>query len=187
MKRRKKAYGGRCISQGGFTLVELCIFAIIMLLLVAGVIGMMTGAFKSSSVSYNISQLEDAAREALSTLTRQLRVATAINPASTADSLTLTGDLDGNGISDTVNFAVSGGVLMKTVQGCPAEQWVPYVDQITFTYFQPGAGDLVVTPSGANWTESVGRVSVVIQLSASGQGLTTSRSYEASVALRNSL
>ncbi len=171
----------------GFTLVELCIFAIIMLLLVGGVIGMMTGAFKSSSVSYNIAELEDSAREALSTITRQIRVATSIVATSTANSLTLTGDLDGNGSSDTVTFSVVDGVLVKTVPGFAAEEWVNHVDNVTFTYYEPGAGDSVITPGGSDWSSSVGRVSVVLQLSATGQGVTTARSYEASVALRNSI
>ncbi len=174
-------------AQRGFTLVELCIFAAIMLLLVLGCVGMMEGAFKSSSAAYNITQIEDAARESLSTMIRQLRVATSIDATSTNESLTLSGDLDGNGVGESVNFSVVDGALCQTVPGYSAEQWVPYVDSVTFTYFQPGAGDNAVIPGAAGWTSQVGRVSVVIQLSAKGQGITTERSYEASVALRNTM
>ncbi len=178
---------GRASGDGGFTLVELCVFAAIMLLLVLGCMSLMTGAFKSSSTSYNVSQLEDAAREALSTMTRQLRVATSIDATSNNQALTLSGDLDGNGVSETVTFTANGGTLFKTMPGNVPEEWVPYVDNISFTYFEPGAGDIAISPGAAGWTSQVGRVSVVIQLSASGQGITTERSYEASVALRNTI
>ena len=184
--RRLSAWAGGA-GEGGFTLVELCIFAIIMLLLVAGVMGMLTGAFKSSSVSNNIAKLEDAAREALSTMTRQLRVAASIDAGSSNHSLTVTGDLDGNGTKESVNFSVANDILMKTVSGHAAEEWVSNVDHVTFNYYRPGVGDQAISPGGADWNTGVGRISIIIELSASGQGITTARTYEASVALRNSI
>ncbi len=183
----RRQQGTRAPGDGGFTLVELVIFAAIMLLLILGCLGMMSGATKSSAVTYEIGKLEDAARESLSTMTRQLRVATVIDASSTNSSLTLQGDLDGNGVKESVTFNVAGGVLCKTVPGFAAEEWVSNVDRVTFTYYEPGAGDVVVTPGSSGWNTRVGRVSIIIELSADAMGARAERTYEASVAMRNTM
>ena len=118
----------------GFSLVELIAFSIIMLLLLAGVMGMLMSAFKSSAVSYSTTKVEDAAREAMSTMIRQIRVANAINGSSTGATITFTGDLDGNDANETASFAVAGGVLLRNGQ-----PWVENVDSVSFTYYGLGS------------------------------------------------
>ncbi len=177
MQRIPEAIAG----EDGFSLVELIVFSIIMLLLIAGVMGMLTSAFKSSAVSYSTTKVEDAAREAMSTMIRQIRVANAINPASTSASLTFTGDLDGNDVNETATFAVVGGVLQRNGQ-----PWVENVDSVSFTYYQQGSITPLV-PGSAGWNTLVKKISIVITLSRESLGTDVARTFEGSVSLRNSL
>lgn len=178
MIREVKKIGRR---DEGFTLVELLAFSIILLLLMAGVMGMLMSAFKSSAVSYSTTKLEDAAREAMSTMIRQIRVANAINPASTNAAITFTGDLDGNSSDETASFAVVNGTLQRNGQ-----PWVDNVDSVTFTYYgEDFATPLVV--GSADWNYTVRKISIVINLSRESLGTDVARTFEGSVSLRNSL
>ncbi len=182
MQRWLKAAAKR-ITRGeeGFTLVELLAFSIILLLLMAGVMGMLMSAFKSSAVSYSTTKLEDAAREAMSTMIRQIRVAKAINSASTNSAITFTGDLDGTSPDETASFAVVDGVLLRNGQ-----PWVENIDSITFAYYgEDFATPLVV--GSADWNYLVRKVSIVINLSRESLGTDVARTFEGSVSLRNSL
>ncbi len=168
-------------EEAGFSLVELILFTIILLLLLVGVMGMLTSAFSSSAATYNISKLEDAAREALSTMVRQLRVATHVDANSNANTITFTGDLDGNGSSETVTYAVAGGYLLRNGQ-----QWVQYVNSLSFVYYQQ-ASTTPLVPGSSGWNLLIKSISLDIGLSRSANEIDTSRSFEGSVALRNAL
>ncbi len=177
--RRWRGYGGK--KEQGFTLVELLAFAAIMLLVVAGIMGMLVSAFKSSAVSYSITKLEDAAREAMSTMIRQIRVATLIGSSSTGTAITFSGDMDGSGATSTAAFAVDGGVLKRN-----GEAWVQNVDAVTFTYYAKGSATPLV-PGSAEWNTQVNKISIVISLSRESLGTDVGRTFEGSVTLRNSL
>ncbi len=177
-KHRQRRKG---LIEAGFTLVELIVFASILLLLVLGIMGMLESAFKSSAASYSITKLEDAAREAMSTMIRQIRVATYINPASTAGSLTITGDLDGTGATTAASFEVQDGVLKRNGQ-----PWVDNVDSVTFTYYRQGSATPLV-PGAGDWNVQVKKVSIVITLSREALGIDIARTFEGSVTLRNNL
>ncbi len=168
-------------QEAGFSIIELIAFSIVLLLLIAGVMGMLMSAFKSSAVSYSTTKIEDAAREAMSTMIRQIRVANAINSASTGSSLTFTGDLDGNSANENASFAVVGGKLQRNGQ-----PWVDNVDSVTFTYYGEDFATPLVPGSG-NWNLEVHKISIVITLSREALGTDVSRTFEGSVTLRNSL
>ncbi len=177
--RRWRRYRGD--REEGFTLVELMAFAAILLLVVMGIMGMLMSAFKSSAVSYSITKLEDAAREAMSTMIRQIRVATLVDPASTGTSLTFSGDLDGSGATSTASFNVAGGVLKRN-----GEAWVQNVDSVTFTYYAKGSATPLV-PGSAEWNYHITKISVVLTLSRESLGTDVGRTFEGSVTLRNNL
>jgi type II secretory pathway pseudopilin PulG len=170
----------RCREESGFTLIELIVFSIVMLFLVLGVFVMLEGSFKSSAVSYSLSRIEDNAREALSMMVREVRVATSIDFGSTSSQLTITGDLDGDDIDETTTFRVADGSLLYGINA-----WVDDVDVVTFSYFEADGDQL--SPGAPGWNTGIRKVSMVIQLSRDALGIDTSRTFEASVALRNSL
>ncbi|MHB8781747.1 MAG: hypothetical protein ACYC55_10250 [Candidatus Geothermincolia bacterium] len=166
--------------EEGFTLAELIVFSVVLLLLLSGVMGMLYSAFRSSAVSYSTVKIEDAAREALSTMVRQIRVATDISFSSNAGSITITGDLDGDNVDETAAFTATGGWLLQN-----GAAWIEHVDSVVFTYY--AANGTVLVPGTLLWNTYVHRVSIRLTLSREAMGVDSQRSFESSVSLRNNL
>ncbi len=181
----------RLAQEGGFSLAELIVFIVVLSIFLVGLFAVMEGAFRGNAVSYNLSKVEDAAREAMSAMIRQIRVATHIYPdLSTNGVLRFRGDINGDGTQDEVGFkeSDSGGYLQRMENGDWVD-WVESVDSITFTYF--GYDDDIqmveISPGSPDWNLRVKRIEIVINCSASTLHMNITRTFQGEVALRNNL
>lgn len=166
-------------SEGGFTLAEMLVFLVIMMIFLIGVGGMISSGARSSATSYNLTRIEGAANEAIVAITRQLRVATAINPGSNSQSITFTGYLDGTS-QTTVTLAVAGGYITRN--GVP---WINDVGSMTLTYYNEKGAQL--DPRAPNWNTAVRRIEFVLAFSRDSMGTSLSRTFRGTVTLRNDL
>lgn len=183
----------RLAGEGGFTLAELLVFMAIMIVFLIGIGGMITSAVKSSTTSYNTVKLSESANEALSTMVRQVRVATQLDPACTASVITFTGDINGDGNETVMRFDVSNGYLRSGSAAGNMNDWIPNVDSVTFEYFyyDPDTRLLTqLTPGSAEWNDhynQIRRIDIGLLLSIDSQGFNIGRDYSSSVTLRNQL
>jgi len=197
---RTKNRQGKLNGEEAFTLVELLIVTLLMFLVVAAIADMIRSGAQASSTSYNQVKVEEAGGEALDTMIRQIRGATAIDSASTASLLIFAADLNGDSTLKEVRFGVSGGVLQKgsvAIANGPATltDWIDGCDQFNLTYWM--ADDVTnqlnqVTPGSAAWTGGgylkIARIDVQLQMSRqTAGGPPIRRTITGSVDLRNTL
>ncbi len=173
-------------AESGFTLSELIITLAIALILLVGMGGMIVSGVRSSSATYHLVQMETAAGEVMSTITRQIRVASHIDPASSVSQITFSGDLRGDGVTRAQSFYVENGTLVRD-----GEPWVENVSNITFTYYHYDRGtkqeEVLVPGSFPGWNESIHRVEIKVELSHAAVGATLNRGYRGSVTIMNAL
>jgi type II secretory pathway component PulJ len=191
--RMKKTYTkpDTLSREDGFTLTELMVFIGIMVIFLIGVGGMITSGVKSSTASFNLVKISDGANEALSTMVRQIRVASSLDASSTANLLVFTGDVNGDGTETTVRFDVSGGYLRQGASADSMANWIPYVDSITFTYFwfDPATKQCTALAAG-DWVahyQDVYRIDIEINMSVDAVGTSIARTFSGSVTMRNML
>jgi len=197
---RTKNRQGKLNGEEAFTLVELLIVTLLMFLVVAAIADMIRSGAQASSTSYNQVKVEEAGGEALDTMIRQIRGATAIDSASTASLLIFAADLNGDSTLKEVRFGVSGGVLQKgsvaIANGrATLTDWIDGCDQFNLTYWM--ADDVTnqlnqVTPGSAAWTGGgylkIARIDVQLQMSRqTAGGPPIRRTITGSVDLRNTL
>jgi Tfp pilus assembly protein PilW len=191
MKDKARLFSRKAGSEEGFTLVELMVFIGIMVIFLIGVGGMITSGVQSSTASFNLVKISEGANEALSTMVRQIRVATSIDAASTANLIIFSGDVDGDGAAQTVRFDVSGGYLRKGPNAGAMSNWIADVDSVTFTYFWYNPATKKAEPLDAgNWAAhytAVYRVDIELALSIDSANTSVDRTYNTSVTLRNKL
>jgi len=190
---RKRARSARLTAEEGFTLAELMVFIGIMIIFLIGIGGMISSGVKSSTASYNLVKISQGANEAMVTMVRQIRVATSINTASTANSIIFTGDVNGDGTDTAVRFDAAGGYLRRGTSAADMSDWIAEVDGVAFTYyyFNKDLKELqAVTPGSAAWTANltqIRRIDIALAMSRSSVGITIDRDYTGSVTLRNAL
>lgn len=185
---RKNPGGWR--GEEGFTLAELMVLVGIMVLFLVGVGSMLSSGAKSSTTSYNVVRIQEAANEALDTMTRQIRVAEAVDAMSNESYLRFQGDLDGSGVPRYMAFAASGGYLMRGSSADDMQQWIEGVESVTFTYYQYNETTKqleVLNPGDPGWNVLVHRVDIELNMSRAGAGVVVNRTFTASVTLRNDL
>ncbi len=172
---------GASTSRGeeGFTLAELLVFLAIMLILLVGIGGMISSGAKSSTASYNLVKLENAANEAVVAMTRQIRVATAIDAGSNEQAITFVGFLDGSE-KTSVTLALQEGSITRN-----GASWIEDVESMQIAYFDERGERL--SPGTPGWNTLVHRVDFELVFSKESMGLRLSRTYQGTVTLRNSL
>jgi hypothetical protein len=189
-RERSEPGGGGFIrslrGEEGFTLAELLVTTIVMVILLIGLGGMIESGAKSSTASYNLVKMEEAANEALGTMTRQIRVASSISPDSSGSQFIFSGDLNGDGLAANQAFRVQDGVLVKDGQ-----PWVEGVSEVTFTYYWYDMAvreEAVLTPGQyPGWNDMIHRVVVTLDMSLDSMGITLSRTYYGSATIMNAL
>jgi prepilin-type N-terminal cleavage/methylation domain-containing protein len=183
---RKAMWYAHPRREGGFTLVELLITSFIMLVLLAGVAGMVSSGAKSSTASQNLVLMEKNANEAMNTITRQIRVALHVYPESNNSMIKFDGDLGGDGVTRTQSFLVQDGSLVKDGQ-----PWVDGVTAITFTYYfynrLTKQEEVLVPGSFPGWNEQIHRVEIKVDMSQSSMEIDLERTYYGSVVIMNAL
>ncbi len=197
---RTKNRQGKLNGEEAFTLVELMIVTLLMVLVLGAITDMIRSGVQTSSTSYNQIKVEEAGGEAMDTMIRQIRGATAIDSASTASLLIFAADLNGDSTIDEVRFGVSGRMLQKgsvAIANGPATlaDWIDGCDQFNLTYWM--ADDVTqelnqITPGSAAWTGGgylkIARIDVQLQMSRLTVGSpTVRRTITGSVDLRNTL
>jgi type II secretory pathway pseudopilin PulG len=166
-------------GQDGFTLAELLVFLVIMIIFLIGVGGMISAGAKSSAASFNLVRIENAANETMVAITRQIRVANAINANSNAQSITFAGYLDGY-TEETVTLTVQEGYLTRN-----DTPWIADVESMNITYYDERGIQLVTgTP---NWNTQVRRVDIGLAFARESMGIRLSREFKGTVTLRNRL
>lgn len=183
----------RFAGEAGFTLTELMVFMGIMIVFLIGIGGMIQSGVNSSTASYNTVKLSEGASEAQSTIVRQIRVATQLDPGCTASVITFTGDINGDGSDTVMRFDVANGYLRSGSAAGDMNDWIPNVDTVIFTYywFDIDTKQLTeLTPGTAEWSDhysDIRRIDIGLQLSKTAPGSSISREYSSSVTLRNKL
>jgi prepilin-type N-terminal cleavage/methylation domain-containing protein len=176
----------RLQAENGFTLTELLVTVAIALVLLAGIGWMIVSGVRSSSAAYSLVQMETAAGEVLSTITRQIRVAAHVDPDSDVSRLTFSGDLSGDDVQRTQSFYVENGALVRDGQ-----PWVENVSSVTFTYYsynrETKQEEILLPGSFPGWNEQIHRVDIRIEISRSAAGTNLSRTYRGSVTIMNAL
>lgn len=196
--RKRSAKAGKSLAvfkmEGGFTLAELLVFLLIAALFLTGVAIMIENGLKSSAVSNDLVRLDEEGNEAVSTMMRQLRVAVSLDPDSTANVITFTGDVDGDGNNDTVRFEVSDGYVKRGSGEGQMTEWIANAEQLNFSYYyydDVQKQEIELTPGTAEWTNnytSIRRIDMELRLSKVSVGsLVTARNFLGSVTLRNHL
>jgi prepilin-type N-terminal cleavage/methylation domain-containing protein len=193
-------------GEAGFSLVELMVVILIMVVLLGAIGAMIQSTVKSSAAYYGIVKVGEAGTEALNIMVRQIRTTASISPTSTSDTLlfaaNLEGDTDsgGNDINEKVQYKVVDGILQKG--SCPTgedmpvmEDWIEGCDQLTLTYWisDSTTKSLVqIVPGSEEWNVGgnllVKRIDIEITLSigtAGGEGV--QKTFVGSVGLRNTL
>jgi type II secretory pathway pseudopilin PulG len=172
--------------EDGFTLAELLVMTSVMLILMAGIGGMIESGSKSSTAAHSFVLMEGDSNEALNTMTRQIRVASHIDPDSDASELGFTGDLSGDGTPRAQAFMVEDGSLVKDGQ-----PWIEGVVAVTFTYHYYNReikdDDVLIPGSFPGWNEQVERVEIKLEMSRTSMGIAINRTYYANVTLMNAL
>jgi hypothetical protein len=161
---------------------------------ITGVMVMIENGVKSSASSYDLVRIDEDGSEAISVMTRQLRVAVTLDPDSTADIVTFAGDVDGDGVDDTVRFEVSDGYLKRGSGEGYMSDWIANADQIAFRYYyydEETNQEIELTPGSADWYNYytlIHRIDMELGLSRQSSGtLVMSRTFLGSVTLRNEL
>lgn len=186
---RGKDGGAAAISlrrEGGFTLAELLVTMMIMVILMVGLGGMIESGAKSSTASYNLVRMEEAANEAINNMTRQIRVASSISPDSNNSQIIFSGDLNGDGVVTSQTFKVVNGVLFKDGQ-----PWIEGASSLTITYYwynMANREEEVLLPGmHPGWYDMIHRVAVTLNMSMDSMGVTLTRSYHGSATIMNAL
>ncbi|MDD3717494.1 MAG: prepilin-type N-terminal cleavage/methylation domain-containing protein [Actinomycetota bacterium] len=182
--------GGAFLSslrqEGGFTLAELLVTMLIMMILIIGLGGMIQSGARSSTASYNLVRMEEAANEAVNTMTRQIRVATSISPDSDNSQIIFSGDLNGDDTITNQAFRVEDGVLVKDGQ-----PWVDGVSSLTVTYYwyDMAIREEVELEPGQfpGWNDMIHRVLVTLEMSMDSMDVALKRTYNGSATIMNAL
>ncbi len=191
---------GRLNGEGGFTLVEMLVVVMLMVLIVVAIGSLIRSGIKSSSANYNAVKIGEAGDEAVNVMTRQIRGAVAISPNSSASDLIFAADVNADKISDTVRFNAANGFLRtgtcRLSAGLPAMQdWIEGCDGVTFIYWTIDAisKKLVrIEPGSSEWSDGgnslVVRIDFELRLSRElVDEHTLDRTFTGSVSLRNTL
>jgi len=190
-KRQKNApRSGWFGSEEGFTLAELMVVVLIMMVFLVGVAVMVESGAKSSIVSYALARIDEDANKVLDTMTRQIRVATSIYPQSDGSVLAFEGDLQGDGVTRTMVYSASEGTLWRGADPDNLEAWVEGVESIEFTYYRYDTVTktlVTITPGIEGWNTQVERVDFHVQFSRQAGNVDARRDYTGSVKIRNQL
>lgn len=181
-----KIKSARLQIEDGFTLAELLVSMGIALILLVGIGGMINAGAKSSTAAYNLVKMETASNEVMNTITRQIRVASHVDPESDADHFTFSGDLSGDGVVQAQSFYMENGALVKDEQ-----PWVESVSAVTFTYYHYDRADkqeeILVPGSFPGWNEQIHRVGIKIEMSRPTAEVDLNRTYRGGVTIMNAL
>ncbi len=191
---------GKLNREEAFTLVELLVVVMLMSLVLGAIASMIRSGVQTSSTGYSQVKVQEAGGEALDTMIRQIRGATAISKDSTANLLIFAAELNGDSTIEEVRFGVSGGVLQKgsiAMASRPATltNWIDGCDQLNLTYWMTDDATKQLTqiaPGSAAWTDGgylkIGRIDMQLQMSRETvDSPTVRRTVTGSVDLRNTL
>lgn len=200
MEKVRKGLAGK--SEPGFTIVELVLVMVISLIMLAGMIALVSGAFTVFNTSKDLAAVSDSARRTLSAMTRALRPAlNMVNAGCTEDKITFYADIDNDqgstadietynlaelvelsryGAEAKINVTEPGQTPIAT--GASTPKIGSYVTRLQFYYFQngrtPGGTDPfnpTLTYIGSDINGEVGMVRIVLTLN---KGNTTRKFYQ---------
>lgn len=186
-------------SEYGFTLPELLVVLAIMVIFLLAVGQMISSGARSSSATYGLVQIQDAANEALSTILRQLRGAVSIGLGTTASYIHFAADLDGDGDWEAAAFDAQNGYLRRWVgeldQEPQFEDWIESCSDLRFRFYRynEATGRLEeVVPGSSEWLAGgfleVKKVEVEMTFRRGALGgAEMERSFSGNVTLRNRL
>lgn len=107
-------------SQSGFSLVELVVTMSLLALVLGSLSLALVGAQRTEHYSSDRAAILDATRASMARMTKDIRQASWIDPASTGAHMVMASYVEG--VSKTITYDISGSVLLRTVSGKPSEQ-----------------------------------------------------------------
>lgn len=142
-----------------FTLIELLITFVLVSAVTAALGWTLFAGFDLWISGKNRADILQSADRALETMVRWISQAATITTAG-ANSITFTADINGDTVTETVTFSVSGTNLQRTIGASPAVTIVPNTQSLSLTYNPAGVAakvvaiDLTVAFSGETKTLS---------------------------------
>ena len=126
----------------GFTLIELTIVIAILMLVIASILSQLTSAQRSESFAEDRSAALDETRASMARMTKDLRQATSIDPASTATNVWMTTYV--RSTLTTVTYTISGTNLLRTVGTNPSEILQKDLASTSIFTYEPSVTDAEV-------------------------------------------
>lgn len=127
--------------EGGFTLIELMLTIFLLLIVVGSLVAVFESVQRSSAFVEERSQTLDRMRLAVDVMTKEIRQASVVDPASTASRLEMTTYvLD---VEKTIVFEVTGENLTRSVDGGPPATIQENVNSSTLFSYTKDVGGVV--------------------------------------------
>lgn len=132
------------VPEDGFTVLELTVTMTVMTVVIVSLLGVFMSAQRSQAFASDRSQTIDDIRVAMNRITKEVRQASRIDPASTSSNLTMQTFVDG--VSQTVTWRVNVPALrLERVDA--AGNVVPVLQRLVLTSpftYSPSAAEPVV-------------------------------------------
>lgn len=175
-------------GQGGFTLVEMMITLGLVILFLAGVVGLVDQGFTFVGTHQNLATLNRDGKNVLDRVEALVLGCYLINDAGTNPiQFTFSADIDADDVGETVLIDSSGSNLRVTVDGVQSVVLsnldTGAANPLGFTYYKEWkheAGDEVT----ANYNDTVKVVKLTVHLTKSSSGKTTKKTYRRYILLK---
>ncbi|OGN88024.1 MAG: hypothetical protein A2Z14_14790 [Chloroflexi bacterium RBG_16_48_8] len=178
-------------EESGFSIIELVIVLIIMLLILGAITSMIRSGAESSSAVYNLKIIQEDGSEAITTMVRQIRLAAYLDPVSTQNSIIFAGDFDGDGTEQTMGYDLQNGYLRKMDPDSGSMMdWIPETTQIVFKYWYWDSTNKQLMQSGnpvGSRNSEIIRIDISLSISRGALNTTIDRTFNSTVNVRNEL
>ena len=199
-RRRSRPKG--FYGEKGFTLIELLVVMLITLVIMAGIVVLLSGAFDIFKSNRNLLAITDSSRRAISTMARQLRGALyLVDGTGNCDDNTLTfyanvkgpdlpfADVDASGnwtLAPIVKWTfdeVKGEIIQETTdpgKAAMTSKLASYVTDLEFKYYREGTRTQITPAPNFNLNMEAGIIRIIVKV----QRGNASRTFHQDVFLR---
>jgi prepilin-type N-terminal cleavage/methylation domain-containing protein len=115
-----------------FTLVELLVSMLLLSMAAATLVSVLTVTLRIWTPVRGRADIVEDGSQSIDMITRDLSIAHTVT-AATASTITITADVTGDSIDDTVSYSLSGTVLQRTLNGV-AQNLARNAQAVAFTY-----------------------------------------------------
>lgn len=136
--------------QLGFTLIEMLIVIIVLMILISVSTTLLMQEFKIFNVGKNLIAADWQGRIALERVTRDLRGAVSINNSNSGGSSIAFNDLSGNSLSYYLGGVNNQQLIYANLSTGFVSALADNIQGVVFNYYDQNGNGLMVTPANAN-------------------------------------